>query len=164
MKIRLIVGMALGALLLFSGAAMAKDTAETVQGALVGPGKGFVRLLDSLDLSAAQKHQVAAILKDARDKSQPLRDSLKASFAKLREIMDKTPGDEAAVRQAAKIMSDAAVELAVERGKVKAALDALLTPEQRSKRDALRTEFKQKFLEHKENRHQEIDAWIERNL
>lgn len=164
MKLRLIVGMALGALLVFSGAAMAKDTAETAQGALVGPGKGFVQLLDSLDLSAAQKHQVAAILKDARDKSQPLRDSLKASFAKLREIMDKTPGDEAAVRQAAKVMSDAAVELAVERGKVKAALDAVLTPEQRSKRDALRAEFKQKFLERKETRHQEIDAWIERNM
>ena len=91
-------------------------------------------------------------------------DSVKSAVDALRETMAKTPGDEAAVRAGAKVVADAAVELAVARGRVKAAMDAVLTPEQRAKRDALRQALHDKWKARRLERQDELDAWIESNL
>ena len=129
-----------------------------------GKGPGLTRMLTELDLSAAQKREVAGILKANRDNTKALRDSVKSAMDAMRGIMAKTPGDEAAVRAAAKAVADAAVELAVARGRVKAAMDAVLTPEQRAKRDALRQAFRDKWKARRLERQGELDAWIESNL
>ncbi len=160
MQLRLTAVAALCMMLALSGTALAKGAGDAAQEAHP---RGIVRMLDSLDLTPVQKHEVARILKNGREQTKPLREAMQTAFAKLREVMDKTPGDEAAVRGAAKAMADAGVELAVARGKLKAAVDAVLTPEQRAKREALRAEFKEKFKERKEQRLHDLDAWIEQN-
>lgn len=129
-----------------------------------GKGPGLVRMLGELDLSAAQKREVAGILKANRDSTKALRDSVKSAFQALRQIMAKTPGDEAAVRAGARAAADATVELAVARGRVKAAIDAVLTPEQRAKRDTLRERFLDKWKARRLERQGALDAWIEGNL
>jgi protein CpxP len=129
-----------------------------------GKGPGLMRMLTELDLSVAQKREVAGILKANRDSTKALRDSVKSARDALRGILAKTPGDEAAVRAGAKAVADAAVELAVARGRVKAAIDAVLTPEQRTKRDALREALREKWKARRLERQGELDAWIESNL
>ena len=130
---------------------------------LAGKGPGLVRMLTELDLSAAQKREVAGILKANRDSTKALRDTVKSAMDALRGVMAKTPGDEAAVRAGAKAVADAAVELAVARGRVKAAIDAVLTPGQREKRDALREQLRGKWKTRLSERQGELDAWIENN-
>ena len=161
MRRNLTLAAALCALLLLSTAAWAGAPGGD------GPaekGPGLVRMLTELDLSAAQKREVAGILKANRDSTKALRDSVKSAMDGLRGVMAKTPGDEAAVRAGAKAVADAAVELAVARGRVKAAIDAVLTPEQRTKRDALREALRDKWKARRLERQGELDAWIESNL
>lgn len=161
---RLTLFIALFAVLAFAALAAAQDKAPKQEGMMAEHGKGIVRMLDNLDLSTAQKHQVAQILKDNREQAKPLRESMKQAFAGLREVMDKTPGDEAAVRSAVQVVAKAGEELAVNRGKVKAKIDAVLTPEQKTKRTEMRANFKEKFKERRESRRHELDAWIDQNL
>lgn len=155
MRRKITLAAALFALVLVSTAAWS--------GAPGGDGPGLMRMLTELDLSAAQKREVAGILKANRDSTKALRDSVKSARDALRGIMAKTPGDEAAVRTGAKAVADAAVELAVARGRVKAAIDAVLTPGQREKRDALRQELREKWKSRLSERQGELDAWIESN-
>jgi protein CpxP len=129
-----------------------------------GHGKGLVKMLEQLNLTPEQKHKVAQILKDNREQSKGLREAMKTAHEGMREVMDKTPGDEAAVRKAAQAMAKAGEELAVNMGKVKAAIDAVLTPEQKAKKAELRAAFKDRFKDRMEKHHGELDAWIEQNL
>jgi len=93
-----------------------------------GHGKGIVRMLDDLGLSPEQKGSVAKILKDNREQSKALHEAMKKAHEGLREVMDKTPGDESLVRKAAQAMAKAGEELAVNKGKLQAKIDAVLTP------------------------------------
>lgn len=146
-------------------AAQAQDKGPAPEGMMPGHhGKGFVTMLESLNLSPEQKHKVAQILKDNRDQGKALRENMKKAHLEMREVMDKTPGDEAAVRKAAQAMAKAGEEMAVHMGKVKAQIDAVLTPEQKAKRAEMRAKFKERFKERMEKHHGELDAWIEQNL
>jgi len=129
-----------------------------------GHGKGLVMMLESLNLSPDQKHQVAQILKDNREQAKGLREGMKAAHENMREVMDKTPGDEAAVRKAAQGMAKAGEELAVNLGKVKAKIDAVLTPEQKAQRDAKKAEHKDRFKDRMGKHEAEMDDWIAKNL
>jgi len=161
---RLTLGMMLFAVLAFATMAAAQDKAPKQEGMMADHGKGIVRMLENLNLSPDQKHQVAQILKDNREQSTPLRESMKKAFEGLREVMDKTPGDEAAVRAAAQAVAKAGEELAVNRGKVKARIDAVLTPQQKAKRTEMRANFREKFKERMGNRRHALDTWIDQNL
>lgn len=152
-------------------AAQAQEKGPAPEGMMSGPmvrgphhGKGFVAMLEGLNLSPEQKHQVAQILKDNRDQGKALRENMKKAHLEMREVMDKTPGDEAAVRKAAQAMAKAGEEMAVHMGKVKAQIDAVLTPEQKAKRAEMRAKFKERFKARMEKHHGELDAWIEQNL
>lgn len=157
---KLALAAALCGLLLLAGAAWSGKPVDGPGGA---NGPGLARMLGELDLSAAQKREVAGILKANRDNTKALRDSVKSALDALRGVMAKTPGDEAAVRAGAKAVADAAVELAVARGRVKAAIDAVLTPGQREKRDALREQLREKWKARRLEGQGELDAWIESN-
>lgn len=129
-----------------------------------GHGKGLVKMLEQLNLTPDQKHQVAQILKDNREQGKALREAMKTSHEAMRDVMDKTPGDEAAVRKAAQAMAKAGEELAVHAGKVKAAIDAVLTPAQKAQRDEMHAKFKERFKGRMGGHEKEIDDWIAQNL
>jgi len=135
---------------------------------MMGKGGGMVRMFEKLDLTAPQKKQVAQILKDSMEKAKPLREQMKQAFHGMRDVMDKTPGDEGAVRQAAQAVAKAGEELAVARGQAKAKIDAVLTPEQKAKADEMKAHFKAKFAErmkeHKGGHKKALNEWIENNL
>ena len=133
-----------------------------------GMGGGMVKMLEKLNLTAQQKPQVAQILKDSMEKTKPLREQMKKAFQGMRDVMDKTPGDEAAVRQAAQAVAKAGEDLAVVRGQTKAKINAILTPEQKAKVDEMKANFKAKFMErvkeHKGEFKNALNGWIENNL
>lgn len=97
-----------------------------------GPGaEGVLRRLLSLDLTAAQKHDVAVILKRHRAAFETGASAVRGGVDALRDTMRVTPGDEQLVRQASRKVSAAIEEMTVLRGKVEAEVLAVLTPEQR---------------------------------
>jgi len=110
-------------------------------------GGGMKGMLDKLNLTAEQKTQAEQIFKESKDKVKPLREQMKQAFKGMRDVMAKTPGDEAAVRQAAQAVAKAGEDLAVLKGQTKAKIDAILTPEQKAKRDELMAKFKDKIKE-----------------
>ena len=129
-----------------------------------GHGKGIVGMLEDLGLSPEQKGTIAKILKDNREQSKTLHEAMKKAHEGLREVMDKTPGDESLVRKAAQAMAKAGEELAVNKGKMKAKIDSVLTPEQKAKAGAKKAEFKNRFKDRFEKGQKGLDDWIEKNL
>jgi len=128
------------------------------------PGKAIIKMADELKLTPEQKRQVAVILKDNREKSKSLREGMRTAAGHMGDVMMKSPGDEAAVRQAAKEMAKAGEELAVHTGKVKASIDAVLTPEQKAQLLAKKEHFKERFKDRSQDRGKALDDWIEQQL
>lgn len=129
-----------------------------------GHGKGIVKLLEDLGLTSDQKGTIAKILKDNREQSKVLHEAMKKAHEGMREVMEKTPGEESLVRKAAQAMAKAGEELAVNMGKTKAKIDSVLTPEQRTKASEMKAEFKGRFKDRFEKGQKDLDDWIEKNL
>lgn len=127
-------------------------------------GAGIVKMADELGLSADQKRKVAQILKDSKAESESMHAAMRAARERLGQVMETSPGDEAAVRAAAREMAKAGEELAVHAGKVKAAVDAVLTPGQRATLAEKKGQFKDRFKGRSEGRGKALDKWIEENL
>lgn len=128
-----------------------------------GPGMHMVKSLERLNLSPEQKHSVAVILKNNREEAKKLFEGMKQAHHALREVMTKTPGDEAAIRAAYKPVSEAGEKLVLHHAKVKAQIDAVLTPDQRAQAQKEREEFKGKMKERMEKGRQAFDNWIDEN-
>jgi periplasmic protein CpxP/Spy len=104
----------------------------------------LARLAKKLGLSEQQKGQVAALFKTNRAQAQPLYAGLKTERGALRTLVHSGQADEAAIRaQSAKVAAIQA-DLAVQRAKGARQLQALLTPEQRTKMQALMAEREKK--------------------
>jgi protein CpxP len=104
----------------------------------------LARLAKKLGLSEQQKGQVEALFKANRAQAQPLYASLKSERGALRTLVHSGQADEAAIRaQSAKVAAIQA-DLAVQRAKGAQQLQALLTPEQRTKMQALMAEREKK--------------------
>lgn len=97
----------------------------------MGSGRHFTRFAKALNLTDAQKEQVKAILETEREKVAPLQKQLSENREKLRQAVEATPFDEAAVRTLAASQSEARTELMVSRARVQSRIFALLTPEQK---------------------------------
>ena len=126
-------------------------------------GPHMVKALERLNLSPEQKHAVAGILKNTREEAKKDFEAMKQAHQSLREVTDKTPGDEAAVKAAYKPVAAAGEQLALHHAKVKAQIDAVLTPEQRTQAQKEHEEFKGKIKEHFEKGHADLDKWIDEN-
>ena len=101
-----------------------------------GPGpEGLINRLLSLKLTDVQKHDVAVILKRSRPAFETDMAAMRNAFDGMRQVMRTDPANEANIRQASRAIAVASEDMAVLRGKVEAALMALLTPEQRKQWD-----------------------------
>ena len=162
---RIAVIMAL--VLAFSGTALAKDGKRGgPEGFHDGSGRGIVKMADELGLSQEQKRAVAQILKENREQEKALRGAMMTAREAMGDVMAKTPGDEAAVRKAAQAVGKASEDMAVNWGKAKAKIDAVLTPEQKAKAAQKREEFKKRIKERMDQRPNSsgTDEWIDKNI
>jgi Spy/CpxP family protein refolding chaperone len=103
-----------------------------------GPGRHFARMAKTLDLTAAQKEKIRAVLEGEREKAAPLRQQLADNRDKLRQVVETLPYDEAAVRKVAASQEKIRVEVIVSRTRAMNEVFALLTPEQQAKAKELR--------------------------
>jgi Spy/CpxP family protein refolding chaperone len=97
-----------------------------------GPGpEGLLDRLLSLKLTDVQKHDVAVIFRRHRQAFDAGMAAMREAFDGMGRVMRTEPGNEERVRQASRAVAAAGEDMAVLRGKVEAAVLALLTPEQR---------------------------------
>ncbi|MCL2102607.1 MAG: Spy/CpxP family protein refolding chaperone [Syntrophorhabdaceae bacterium] len=101
-----------------------------------GPEKmrfGDNNLAESLNLTAEQKTEIKAIMKDEFQKNEKLFEQLKSSSESFREAAMKSPFDEAEVRKIATEREQLNTELAVSRALAINKAMSVLTPEQKEK-------------------------------
>lgn len=116
--------------------------------------------LPSLNLSDAQREQMRAILQGHRDEGKSLMDRAEASMEALRKATEATV-DEGAAAQHGQALGALIAEAAVLRGKVRAEVFAMLTPEQQAEANkihAARQQRMQQFRQRMEQRRQQRPA------
>jgi Spy/CpxP family protein refolding chaperone len=109
-----------------------------------GGGHHWIRALIELNLTPAQQHDIAVILKAQRDESKAAREQARAAHQRVRELMTAAEFNEeslrAALQDAAKFHEDRAVRAA----KTMRQVLPILTQEQRDTLKRLRDESKQR--------------------
>lgn len=107
-----------------------------------GPGQRFERLAEILELSTAQRSQIDQIVADEREASREIREQLRGHREKLRTLTESDTFDEAAIRAVAAQKAELKIELMVAHARTRHAINAVLTPEQRSLAEKLRPMLK----------------------
>jgi Spy/CpxP family protein refolding chaperone len=105
----------------------------------LGREHGAGRLIWQLDLTKAQREQVRAVLDEGREKSYLYRTSLREGRATLRNAMRADDSDMAEVRKLAEAQGRALADLIVLRAETRDRIRAVLTPEQRTRLEALQS-------------------------
>jgi len=97
-----------------------------------GPGgpEGILSMVLSLDLTEAQKHDVAVILKKYQAKFDSGAQAAHEAMRGVGDVMRKDPGNEAQVREACRKAAASFEEMAVLGGKLVTEVKAVLTPAQ----------------------------------
>jgi Spy/CpxP family protein refolding chaperone len=103
-----------------------------------------------LDLTDAQQAQVRAIMQKEKPSVQPLMMQMAQGHAQLRDLVINSNGafDEAKVRELASQQSQNVTELMVQYARIGTELVQVLTPEQKTKLNALIAEHQQRMMNH----------------
>lgn len=88
------------------------------------------KIADRLDLSAEQKAQIKAILREEKENLKELATSLRETRSQLRAVIRSDDSTENDVRAAAAQVAAVEADFAVERQKLARAIKPILTPEQ----------------------------------
>jgi periplasmic protein CpxP/Spy len=115
-----------------------------------GPGGPFGMAglpLRELDLTDAQRQQVRTIMESHRDEQKAIGDRMRTARQALQNAIAADAFDEAAIRAKAAEVAAVDADAAVLQAKVRAAVAAILTPEQAKKAKELRTEMENRMKE-----------------
>jgi len=137
--------LALAALLL-APAALAQDAPR--------PHRRLEKLAGKLGLSEPQREQIRAGVERHADELQTRRAAVRSAREELRRVLDASPGDAAALRDAAQRVEAARSELVVARGARRAELRTALTPDQQQQAQQLRDAHRARKEERHEARQQ----------
>ena len=100
-------------------------------------GFGGARMAQALNLTPEQQAQIKNIMQAEKPKMQPLMEQLRADEQQIREATKTTPFDEAKVSSLATGEAQVRAQMIVERARMQSQIYQLLTPEQRSKAEAM---------------------------
>jgi Spy/CpxP family protein refolding chaperone len=112
-----------------------------------GPGGMFGPELRELDLTDAQHQQVRAIMESHRDEQRAIGDRIRTARKALQDAIAADTIDETAIRLKAAEVGAVEADAAVLQAKVRAAVFAILTPEQVKKAKELRAEMENRMKE-----------------
>jgi protein CpxP len=96
--------------------------------------------LGQLDLTAAQREQVQAILQQHRAERQVLAQQARAARLALNQAVEAPTVDEGAIKAASASLGEVHTQMALMRARVRSEVLQVLTPEQRAKAEALKAE------------------------
>ena len=111
-------------------------------------GRMAARIASELQLTDAQKEQIISILQAEKSKTQPAMQQLTQSQQQLLAATKGGSFDEAQVRSIASQQAQLRTDMIVERARVKAEIYKVLTPEQRTKADAMQERMINRFHKH----------------
>ncbi len=92
--------------------------------------RGIMAKLGALDVSDAQREQIRGVLKESRPNMRPLMKQYMQERRALREAIQATPVNEAAIRAQSARVSQVKTELDIKRAHMSQRIRAALTPEQ----------------------------------
>ncbi len=105
----------------------------------------FDKIAKEFGLSDEQKAQAKQVLDDSKTRTEPLTEAMKAGHESAKDLGKDGTFDEKAVNELATQQSETMKQIIIEKEKTKAALFAILTPEQRTKAEQLRANFEAGF-------------------
>jgi len=97
------------------------------------------RMAEALGLSDTQKEQLTAVLQAEQTKNAPLRQQLVTNRQQLKQATQAATFDEAAVKTIADSQAQIISQLIVSHASTRSQINALLTPDQRTLAEKLRT-------------------------
>jgi Spy/CpxP family protein refolding chaperone len=113
------------------------------------------RMAKQLNLTDDQKTQIKGIVAAEKPTVQPLFEQLKANRQALKAATANGQFDESQVRQLASQQAQTVASLIVEKERVKAKIYGVLTPEQRTKAEQMRTKFESRMKERSQGHEKE---------
>jgi protein CpxP len=109
-------------------------------------------MFGKLNLSEDQKNQLKQLRQASREASKPVMEQLRAKRQELRQSENGGTFDEALATQKLTEMAALQAKMMGERSKLRQAMMAILTPEQKTQLEQSRAEFKAKRGERRSNR------------
>lgn len=128
-----------------------------------GRGDPFIKAVFKLNLTDAQKSDIAGLLKKNQEQRRQNFESLRKAMDDLAEVSYKDGGNEAAVREAYKALAAAGETVALAKAASTYELKKLLTPEQLKQLDEKRAKKMEKMKRKWAERRDHMDAWIDKN-
>ena len=120
------------------------------RGRAFGPGGRLGIPLGQLELTDAQRQQVAAIVEGHRAEMRQLAERSREARQAVRQASEAQPFDENAVRAASNVLAAVMADGAVLRAKVRAEVMGVLTDEQRAKAAQLGAQAEQRMQQRKQ--------------
>ena len=108
---------------------------------------GEGRIFSQLDLTDTQKEQIKAIHERSRESMRPLMEQIRAKRQEIRRANEGGTVDEALVRQKLTEIAPLEAKMMAERARIHQETLSVLTPEQKTKLEQLREEFKSRRSE-----------------
>jgi periplasmic protein CpxP/Spy len=108
--------------------------------------------LRALNLTDAQRQQVQTLVQQSREQNRDLASRLQQAREAQRTATEAIPFDEQAIRSTTQALVEAQTDAAIARAKLRAALFALLTPEQQAQAAKLKAERQARQLHGRERR------------
>jgi protein CpxP len=113
---------------------------------------GEGRIFGKLDLTDAQKAQMKQIRQNSREEMRPLMEQIRAKRQEIRQAQAGGTVDEALVSQKLTEIAPLEAKMVAERARIHQQMLSVLTPEQRTKLEQLREQFKSKRGERSERK------------
>jgi periplasmic protein CpxP/Spy len=160
-KIKILSVSALGAIALAGSIAFAQTAAKDPnsmqkdRGAWGGRGgqwRGHDRLFSGITLTEDQRTRMKQIHQSANERTQPLREQLRAKRQELRQASDGGTFNEALATQKLQEMAGLEAKLMGEHFKLRQEMLSVLTPEQKTQLEQKRAEFKANRQERRERK------------
>ena len=138
--------------LLTTGVALAQGPRGGQGGRRGGPdGAGLGLPIRELNLTDAQKTQLQEIRGRHRDEMQSAMNKLESARRAQQAAIEKVPADEAQITSLTQDLTQAEVDVAIQRARVNTEMWSVLTPEQRAQVTKLRAERQGRVNERKRN-------------
>ncbi|HEX5735605.1 MAG TPA: Spy/CpxP family protein refolding chaperone [Blastocatellia bacterium] len=112
-------------------------------------GGGMGRIFSQLDLTDAQKAQIKQIHENSREELRPLVQEIRAKRQEIRQARQGGTVDEAFISQKLAEMAPLEAKMIAARARIHEQTLAVLTPEQRTKLEQMREQFKSRRGERK---------------
>lgn len=140
--------LSIGAIFMFAQ----KNEGRKFGGRGFGGGHPFLKMAEKLNLSDEQKTQIKTILEDSKTRVQPLMESMRENHKAIENLGTDGTYNEAEVTRLANAQAEISKQLIIEKEKTKAAIFAVLTPEQRTQAAEMKSQMKERFKDRFKNK------------